>query len=148
MNTYIREQNSLSKAIQYENNLDIYKGPDPNIEYFCSNDAKSKGFTLLMKWVLLTKKCPHLNEKIKNYIKSHPKEINKKNEKGWTALMLASLNSRNKSNEETVKILIDAQCNLNLQNNNGWTALMMASRCSGSESTEGTVKMLIDAKCI
>jgi len=126
--------------------MDIYQEPDPNIEYKCSDNTISKGFTLLMKWVMLTKEHPELHDKIKEYIRDHPKEINKQNEKGLTALMMASRNSKTESTENTVKMLIEAKANVDLQEKDGWTALMMASRYSNGDSTENTVKMLIEAK--
>jgi len=126
--------------------MDIYQEPDPNIEYKCSDNTISKGFTLLMKWVMLTKEHPELHDKIKEYIRDRPKEINKQNEKGLTALMMASRYSNGDSTENTVKMLIEAEANVDLQNNDGWTALMLASRNSKTESTENTVKMLIEAK--
>ena len=118
--------------------------PDPNIEYDCSNIRKSKGFTLLMKLVLLTKEYPELNGEIKKYITGNKSAVNKSNEKGWTSLMLACRNSNIKSTETTIKMLIDAGADLNLKNNDGRTALMMACRNSTKESSENTVKMLID----
>jgi len=125
--------------------MDIYQEPDPNIEYKCSDNTISKGFTLLMKWVMLTKEHPELHDKIKEYIRDRPKEINKQNNDGWTALMMACGYSNGDSTENTVKMLIEAKANIDLHNNNGWTALMMACRNSKTESTENTVKMLIEA---
>ena len=125
----------------------LLRPPDPNFEYQCSLETKSKGFTLLMKLVLLTKEHPFINEYIKEYIQSS-NELDKKNEKGYTALMLACMYSSTKSTEETVKILIDSGCDLNSKNYRGWSALMYSSKNSGSYSSENTVKLLIDAGAI
>ncbi len=122
----------------------IFTPPDPNVEYECDPYTKSRGFTLLMKMVLLTKEYPELNNTIKEYIINNKEELNKQNERGWTALMLVCRNIRTKSSEDTLKVLIDAGCDLNLKDiNNGWTALMYSCKYS----SRNTVKMLIDAGC-
>ncbi len=125
----------------------IFTPPDPNVEYECDPYTKSRGFTLLMKMVLLTKEYPELNNTIKEYIINNKEELNKQNERGWTALMLVCQNIRTKSSEETLRVLIDAACDLNLKNINLCTALMISCMYSGTNSTENTVKMLIDAGC-
>ena len=122
---------------------DIYADPDPNIEYDCSPYRKSKGFTKLMKWVLLTRSHPRLLRNIQKYIIDH--DINEKNEIGCTALMLASLNSNTLSTNKTVKLLLQqAGIDINLQDKNGRTALMCAARYSNTISTNETVKLLLD----
>lgn len=48
-----------------ENNFvgeDLYAPPDPNNVYHCSSHRPSSGFTLLMKWCLLTNQHPELFE--------------------------------------------------------------------------------------
>ena len=47
---------------------DILALPDPNKEYWCTEYTKSTGFTLLMKWVLLTKKHNFLIDNIKELL--------------------------------------------------------------------------------
>ena len=129
-----------------ENKLEeLLVPPDPNVEYECALNTKSKGFTLLMKLVLLTKEYLFLEDHIIKYILDHKEELNKQNEKGWSALMLACIFSKTKSTENTIKILIDAKVNVNLKDNVESTALMKACRNSNTYSTEKTVKMLIDA---
>jgi ankyrin repeat protein len=135
----------------------IFDVPDINWLYECSPYTTSSGFTLLMKWVMLTKKHPFLEYEIKKHINenseslrdltfgSESKSINQQNNEGWTPLMLASRNSNTYSTENTVKILIDAGADLNIQEKNGWSSLMLASRNSNTYSTENTVKLLIDA---
>lgn len=58
--------------------------PATNKEYYCTGSTKSRGFTKLMKWVLLTKKNPNFEKKIKNYLKKNKNEINVQNTEGWT----------------------------------------------------------------
>lgn len=122
---------------------------DSNEQYFCSGDEeyKSSGFTKLMKYVLMTKKFPQIIDEIKKILacENALTELDKQNKGGWTALMLASANSKTKSTEETVKLLIDAGAKLNIQSINGHTALSLAVKYSNNYSTENTVKILIDA---
>lgn len=126
--------------------MDIYADTNPLYRYACSTATKSKGFTKLMKWVLLTKEYPEILEEIEKLIKSNSEILNKQNAKGWTALMLACRNTNTWSSELTVKILINAGANLNLQEEDGYTSLMFAVSNSGRDSSEFTVQMLINAK--
>ena len=140
-----------------------------NIEYKCSPNVSSTGFTQLMTYVMMTGKKHILSENIikviqpelqhsiikqvqtaliatmKELIIADPTILNKKNTKGWTALMLACRNSQTDSSESTVRMLIDAGADVNLQDNDEWTALMMAARYSRIDSSESTIRMLIDA---
>ena len=61
----------------------LFKPPNPKEVFDCSSIIKSKGFTLLMKLVLLTKENLFLEDYISEYIINNPEEINKVNEKGW-----------------------------------------------------------------
>ena len=106
---------------------DICDIPDLNKEYYYTFNFKCKGFTLLMKLVLLTKKNPELVSQIAQYLTEFPGEINEQNEYGWTALMIACRNSTSFSSGETIKMLIGANANLNIQNKDGWTALIISS---------------------
>ena len=74
--------------------------------------------------------------------------VNLQNNIGWTALMLASINSGKDSTEGTVKMLLEKGANVNLQNNNGETAFMLASGFTMKYSTEGTVEMLLEKELI
>jgi ankyrin repeat protein len=62
----------------------------------------------------------------------------------YPMIIWATMNSRIKSSENTVKKLIDAGADLNLQTEEGETALIFASCFSNTQSTENTVKLLID----
>jgi ankyrin repeat protein len=118
---------------------DIYNNFDANNEYPCSKNTKSKGFTLLMFTIINSNE-----DEVKKILESNLECINDKNDKGWTALMIASRNTK-LYGENIVKILIDSGANLDIQNNDGWTALMIASRYPNEDSTENTVQILIDA---
>ncbi len=115
--------------------------PSIEKEYYCREMVKSAGFTLLMKLVLLTKKKKKAIYLIRKILNKNPNTIDKKNDKGWTALMLAVRNSNTCSTENTVKILIDAGADLNLQSNIGATALGH----SENHCENNIFKMLINA---
>ena len=120
--------------------------PDPNTEYACSPYIESKGFTKLMKLVMMTGKNPELISDIKNMIIYDKNIIDIKNEKGWTPLMLAARNSDTDSNIDTVKLLIECGANIKSQNNDGWTTLMMAVRCGNmDDSNLNIIKILIES---
>lgn len=124
---------------------DIYSVPDPNQEFKCSDSTLSKGFTLLMKWVMMTNSHPELYDRINQLIKENPEELNKQNEKGWTALMLAVSNSGSISTEETVKLLLSYGAKINIQGQYGHSALTLAVRKAETYGTKNTIKMLIKA---
>ena len=114
---------------------DIFAPVDPEKEYYCNQSEKCKGFTRLMKLVLLSEKNPELVDEITEYLKFCPEELNKQNKKGYTALMYASKYSLDK----TVKVLLDAGADPNIRSLYWWTALMFASRCGSSAETINTL---------
>ena len=107
-------------------------------EYPRSPVTSSKGFTKLMYLVN--------NQKVilKEDLEKLKLEINEKNEKGWTASMIACRNSNTKSSIETVRLLLDHGAKIDMQNNNGRTALMMAASYSHEDSNIETVRLLLD----
>lgn len=117
--------------------------PDLSNEYYIAPNLETKGFTRLMKCVLLSNKYPHL---LNHIISTDVSTINDVTENGWSALMIASRNSRTISTEKTVELLIESKSNVNIQDKDGWTALMIASKNSNIESTEKTVELLIESK--
>src|SRR5205085_6307807 len=124
---------------------DIYAEPDPLVEYKGSPYANSKGFTKLMKWVLLTNEHPELLLDIEFLIKSNPEILDKQNEQGWTALMMACRNSKTWSSDSTVELLITYKANLDLQTPYGSTALILACANYTLDSSETTIKLLLNA---
>lgn len=118
---------------------------DIGTEYSCTFFCYSKHFTHLHKCVMNTREYSFLNEYICEYLKQNPNEVNVQNKKGYTALMLASANSRSRSTEETVKILLNYEQNINIRNIDGSTALLdtVISMGSGSSSVD-TVKILLE----
>jgi len=114
--------------------------PDINTEYYCSPTTRSTGFSLLMKLVLMANKQPTAIPIIENLIKD-PTELNRVNNIGWSALIIACRNSGTYSNNYVVQILVNAGSDVNAEDHQGYTALMLAS----ISSTVETIKMLINA---
>jgi ankyrin repeat protein len=116
-----------------------------DIEYKCISYITSKGFTKLMKLVMLIKEYPELQKEIEKVINENPEEINKQNNYGFTALTLAAINSNNLSNIETVKLLLNhTNIDVNIRDIDGWTTLMRVSKYSNTYSNIDTVKLLLD----
>lgn len=136
---------------QFDNECPM-AAPDPNVEYMYipsnGSDYCCKGFTKLMKWVLLTKEKPFLEQKIEKYITKHPEQIDIQNEAGYTALMLACLHMGKFSTNHTVRILIDAGANKDMVNKTGHTALMMTCWRSNFEAAEILVRSGADYESI
>src|SRR5580693_8780792 len=126
---------------QFDNNPEI----DPSKEYWCSPFSKSKGFTKLMKLVLMGDK--YLDE-IKKELLINPSTINIKNTEGWTALIISARNTNTKSSNTIIKLLLENKADINDKNNDGWTSLMMASIYSNKESSSETVKLLLEHNAI
>ena len=62
-----------------------------------------------------TNEFPILNRYIDLYLDKHAEVIEDKNEKGWTALMIAAVNSNSSSTIETVRILLSKGANPNIR---------------------------------
>ncbi|AVL95155.1 ankyrin repeat protein [Moumouvirus australiensis] len=115
--------------------------------YSCSYYTSSSHFTKLMYLIITERNYPDGHQKIINYLENNKnlREINHKNEEGWTALMIACRNSNIWSSIETVKLLLKFGADVNLQEKeDGWTALMLASTHSNDDSNIETVKLLLD----
>jgi ankyrin repeat protein len=96
-----------------------------NIESFkIDSKSKSKNLNLLQKLIL---KSNH--SKIKEYLKNNAQKyinnINYQNEKEWTALMMACVNSNDYSNNGIVKLLLENGADPNLKDKKGRTALSL-----------------------
>lgn len=81
-------------------------------------------------------------EKIKLLLENGA-DVNAKDDKGWTPLMMASRHSNTSSNIETVNLLLQNGADVNAKQNTGWTPLMLASRYSNTDSNIQTVKLLL-----
>ncbi|AKI79758.1 hypothetical protein QJ850_gp029 [Acanthamoeba polyphaga mimivirus] len=70
--------------------------------------------------------------------------INAKNKLGWTALMIACINSNITNNNEIVKLLLMLGADFNITNNNSETSLILALKYAGTRSNIKTVKLLLN----
>ena len=111
--------------------------PDPDKKYYFSHKERSKKFTYLMKLLFLIKNNPTLIHKIAQY----KSDINTKNKKGWTALMIACVNLDTFCSMEIVDELIKNGANVNEENSRGETPLMII--CQTKNSLD-TVKLLLN----
>lgn len=117
----------LTDFIKKIKDLEHLFDDDQDKEYDCSDATKSKGFSHLQKCIVQTIKFNFLEEYIDLYLTENPEAINYQNEKGWSALMIASRNANFKSTFETVKILLKHGADVNHQSKSGKTALMFTS---------------------
>jgi len=102
-------------------------------------DTNSSDLTLLMKEVVNYNS--NWRSKICNIIKNSPEMLNKQDEYGRTALMIALYNTINC--KDIVKLLIKYGANINLQDNDGCTVLM----CAILKQEVRVVKLLIKSHC-
>jgi len=112
---------------------------DPTHEYPCSPLTKSTGFTKLMFLIIRVKKI----DMIKLHFENHELEINKQNDKGWTALHIVCRNA-NDYDLEVARWLLLNGANVNLCNNEGFSPLLMSCRHSNKGSNNETVKLLLE----
>lgn len=118
---------------------------DETKKYYCYNHRKSSGFTMLMRMVMKIRKYPHYDALIK-YIDENKNELNKKNDIGLSAFMLAAINSNGKSTELCVEILIAAKCDVNCLNDTASSALLCILY-KGDKDSENIIEMIIKAGC-
>ena len=139
------EYEKLIESIKSNKDLLYLFDDDKNIYYKISDREMSKCMTHLHKCVIKTKEYPFLCEYIDMYLQRNLEELDKQNDYGCSALMLACINSNNLSNDETVDILLKYKPNLEIKDKHGHTALMYASGKSNTISSNTTVKKLIEA---
>jgi len=113
---------------------------DPNECYYCTIYTTSKGFTILMRKVL-EKNRPNILNEIEKIIDYDPEILNKQNDEGFSAAMVACLNHNGCSSLEIVKLLIRSGCNLNLTDKIDETVLMKL--CYSTDNSE-IIKLLIN----
>lgn len=107
---------------------------NPNI-----NSNETSKFTSLMFLILCCDSTNLDHNKFKEFVLKNKNDINKQNQFGYSALMMACHST--KFDENIIKILINAGCNLNLQTNNNITALML----SIFKKNTNTIKILLNA---
>lgn len=117
---------------------------DDSEKNYSFGDFFTEKLNHLQKCVLKTSKYIILEEYIDLYLTAHPETVDYQNHQGITALMIASLESGNKSTEKTVEILLKHGVNVNLQDEDGWSSLIFSMQ--NEYSTVGTVKILLENK--
>ena len=128
---------------------DIFRIPDPNVDYVCSgtsyqDNVTSTGFDYIHKIVMSTRNHPEFLNILKEYLDKFPEKINCRNSKDWTALHLACQNSDQKSTNGTVEYLLNyPNIDVNLQNVDGNTALHMVCRYYNTDITEKMCELLL-----
>ena len=132
------------ERIQNNDELKYILDNDPDKKYRCCKGLKCSGFNIIQKSILKVSKYPFLNDFINIYLQLHPGIVDHKNYYGWTALILASINTKTFCNEDTVKILLMNGSNPNIKHcYYGHTALSYACNNSNKNSSVGTVEMLL-----
>ena len=113
--------------------------------YWVTERKKFNNFTLLSKYVLISKNNSNIEKKIIELLEQNKdiNYINEKNNYGMTALMYASMYN-NYINEKIFDILIKYKANVNEQNNQGMTALMLACKYSTTTSNIEIIKKLLN----
>ena len=126
---------------------------DSKLELQCSDYAKSIGKDIistgndLIHFLVKDSRKENYFNFLKEYLDKYPDKVNIQNEKGFTPLMIASINSNNYSTLETVEYLLRKGADPNLRNKNGDTALLLASRFSNTDSSFETVEYLLTVRC-
>lgn len=121
---------------KYKKNIfDDYKS---NNEYNCSDDVKSNNFTKLMYLIV----SGNNYDTISNYLSDNSHEVNIKNSKGWTPLMILCANN-NIYDVKLIYLLINNGANVNMKNNDGYNALMITSMSKYNQNKLRIIKYLI-----
>ena len=96
-----------------------------NREFIISKKIKSKNLNFLQKCIIYVNDYPSLIKKISKHLKGSNVDINYMNEKGWTTLMIACCNVKNKYMIDIIKLILKQNPDVNLKEYNGCTALML-----------------------
>ncbi|BCS82640.1 ankyrin repeat protein [Cotonvirus japonicus] len=112
---------------------------------YCFN-GECRFFTRLMHLIINERKIKNGHNVIVKYLKNRKnlKEINKKNEDGWSALMIAAVMCNKWSSFATVKLLIKLGADVNAKNYDETSILTLASFNSTIASSIKVVKLLLD----
>lgn len=103
--------------------------------------------TRLMYLVLAAPQLNSTREEVRDFIKQNKHQIDKQDNAGNTALILACMGSRDKNTEMVAELLIEEGANLDIQTVDEckWTALMFSCRYSHTWCSINIVKKLISA---
>lgn len=119
---------------------------NPDKTYLCGTPGiNSRGFTQLMYLVI---KLNNIKDdgKFEKFIEQNRDQLDKQNELGYTALILACATNFNDNKKNIINTLIKAGCNLNIQNKGGQSALdITALRNIGTSHPISILKLLIES---
>ena len=109
--------------------------------YLCPDGTKSRYFTKLMYAIahdlfIPTEVVP------KRWL--YADKINRLNELGWSALMLAASYGAKPGMNDIVRFLLKHGANVNLQDASGWSTLALSAQVSNSMSSVETVRILLE----
>ena len=122
----------------------LFYADDPRSNFDCALYEATDNFNHLQKCINMTSKFKFLEEYIDLYLNKHPETINHKNGKGYTALMMATMNATSLSTKNTVKILLKHHADVNLTDNDGLSALMLAFKYDDTKMSGQSVKLLLE----
>lgn len=125
-----------------QNNFYDFSLPSTDVEYYCSDNEKCAGWTLLMKLVLMVHEYPDAIPIIKKLVVCYD-TVNMKNNLNHTALSIICKNNTNDKNLDMIKLLIENNADVNHKDNDGKTVLH--SSCVRPDCLN-TVKTLINSK--
>jgi hypothetical protein len=133
---------------QYDDD-NLYTVPHPDEVYQISSLISSRKCTSLMKLILNLDKYPLLIYDIEQYMydpyHTTEYELNKQNEKGWTALMIVCRCANSPYAIQIAKLLLNHKVDINIKENDGWTCAMIVARYANSLNGLEMLKLLISS---
>lgn len=122
---------------KFRNNF--FRNYSKNLEYPCSRNTLSDNFTMLMFMIINMTDI----DIIADYVSKNRNQVNKQNNKGWTALMIACCSSNIYGND-TVELLLQNNADANMKNNNLQTALTLSIINNNTNSNIETIMILLN----
>nr|URM61971.1 ankyrin repeat domain containing protein [Mimivirus sp.] len=122
-------------------NIDKY---DKNEEYYYTTDNKCKNLSELMHLIIREDDTLESHQKIVNYLELGIYDINATNEDGWTALMIAAVNSHELGNINTVKLLLDHGADINIKNKYNETVIYLVLTRTPLTNNYDLIKLLLN----
>lgn len=120
--------------------LNFLLNENENENYHITNHIKSKKLNKLQKLILFSNNIIVKEFLIKNIYNFKKEDFLYKNEKNWTALMMAAANTNSYSNNEIVKLLLEYNTDTNAVDVFGRNSLLL----SCYNSSFKTIKLLIE----
>ncbi|AVG46556.1 ankyrin repeat protein [Acanthamoeba polyphaga mimivirus] len=117
---------------------------DKNEEYYYTTDNKCKNLSELMHLIIREDDTLESHQKIVDYLELGIYDINATNEDGWTALMIAAVNSHELGNINTVKLLLDHGADINIKNKYYETVIYLVLTHAPLTNNYNLIKLLLD----